>query len=150
MTIRGTRAWNQKMIETTLSIIKPDGTKRNLIGRIIGHFEEAGLEIAACKMKALSRHEAESFYAEHKGRPFFEELVGFMISAPVVIMVLRGENAIQRNRDIMGATNPKAAAEGTLRRLYSESVGENTVHGSDSKAASEREIAHFFAQTEVF
>lgn len=138
------------LAEQTLSIIKPDGTKRNLIGKIVARFEEEGLNIAAMKKKLLSKKEAEGFYAEHSERPFFGELVEFMCSAPVVLMVLEGDNAVKKNRDIMGATNPADAAEGTLRKLYSESVGENTVHGSDSQESAAREIKYFFAETEIF
>jgi nucleoside-diphosphate kinase len=135
--------------ERTLSIIKPDGTKRNLIGKIVGRFEEEGLRIAGMKMKTLSRKEAEGFYAVHKERPFFGELVDFMISGPVVIMCLEGKNAIQKNRDIMGATNPANAAPGTIRKLFSPSVGENTVHGSDAKDTAATEIAYFFSGIEL-
>ncbi|MBC62454.1 MAG: nucleoside-diphosphate kinase [Zetaproteobacteria bacterium] len=131
-------------MEKTLSIIKPDGTRRNLIGKIVSRFEEEGLKVAAMQMKHLSVEEAEGFYAEHKERPFFQELVSFMISSPVVLMVLEGEQAVSRNREIMGATNPEEAADGTLRKLYSKSVGENTVHGSDSITSAEREINYFF------
>ncbi|MFK7872773.1 MAG: nucleoside-diphosphate kinase [Oligoflexales bacterium] len=135
--------------EKTLSILKPDATRRNLIGKIIAHFEESGLRVAAMKKTSLSQREAEGFYAEHKERPFFGELVDFMTSGPVVIMALEGENAITRNREIMGATNPAEAAEGTLRKLYAESIGENTVHGSDSSTAAAREISYFFPETDI-
>lgn len=138
------------MEQTTLSIIKPDGTKRNLIGKIVARFEQEGLRIAAMKMKHLSRQEAEGFYAEHKGRPFFEELVGFMSSHQVVIMALKGPDAIDKNRQIMGATDPKKADVGTLRQMFSKSIGENTVHGSDSQASAEREVQYFFASTEIY
>ena len=138
------------MTECTLSIIKPDGTKRNLIGKIIARFEEEGFEIAALKKKKLSKEEAQGFYAEHKDRPFFGELVDFMSSAPVVLMVLKRDQAISKNRDIMGATNPAQAAEGTIRRLYAKSVGENTVHGSDSSESAKREISYFFPGIEIF
>ena len=138
------------MIQTTLSIIKPAGTKRNLIGKIIARFEEEGFEIAALEMRSLSRREAEGFYAEHKGRSFFDELVTYMSSAPVVLMALRGENAVDRNRQIMGATNPKDAAVGTLRQLFGQDIGMNTVHGSDSPAAAEREVGYFFSKTAIF
>ena len=136
-------------MEHTLSIIKPDGTKRNLLGKIIERFESKGLRIAAMKMTQLSTVEAEGFYAEHKARPFFRELVDFMISGPVVLMVLHGENAIARNREIMGATNPANAAPGTIRKDFSLSIGENTVHGSDSPASAQREVAYFFASSEL-
>ncbi len=138
------------MTERTLSIIKPDGTKRNLIGKIVARFEEEGLRIAGMKLKQLSRKEAEGFYAVHRERPFFGELVDFMVSGPVVIMCLEGKNAIQKNRDIMGATNPANAAPGTIRKMFSQSVGENTVHGSDAKETAAVEIGYFFSGTELY
>lgn len=137
-------------IERTLSIIKPDAVERNLIGKIVARFEEEGLTIAAMRKVHLSRREAEGFYAVHKERPFFGELVEFMMRSPVVVMALEGENAVIRNREIMGATNPKEAAEGTIRRLYANSIGENSVHGSDSVENAAIEIAYFFASTQVF
>ena len=137
------------MAERTLSIIKPDGTARNLIGKIVGRFEEEGLKIVGLRLKQLSRQEAEGFYAVHKERPFFGELVDFMISGPVVISVLEGTGAIKKNRDIMGATNPAEAAPGTIRKLYSQSIGENTVHGSDSPETAAEEIAYFFRASEL-
>jgi len=133
-------------IERTLSIIKPDAVAKNVIGEIETRFEKAGLKIVEMQMKRLSREEAEGFYAEHKERPFFGDLVGFMISGPVVVQVLEGENAIALNRDLMGATNPKEAAEGTIRRDFAESIDANAVHGSDSPASAEREIAYFFGK----
>ena len=136
-------------IERTLSIIKPDAVRNQKIGAIIARFEQEGLRIAAAKKVLLSRSVAEGFYAEHKGRGFFGELVDFMTSGPVVVMVLEGENAIARNREIMGATNPANAAEGTLRKLYAASVGENAVHGSDSPTSAAREVSYFFAATEI-
>lgn len=136
-------------IERTLSIIKPDAVRNQKIGAIIARFESEGLRIAAAKKILLSRRAAEGFYAEHAGRGFFGELVEFMTSGPVVVMVLEGENAILRNREIMGATNPANAAEGTLRKLYAASVGENAVHGSDSPTSAAREVAYFFASTEI-
>ena len=136
-------------MEQTLSIIKPDGVKRNLIGKIIQHFETNGLRIAAMEMRWLAKREAEGFYAVHKDRPFFGELVDFMVSGPVVVMTLEGENAIARNRELMGATNPAEAAEGTIRKLYSESIGENTVHGSDSAENAKIEINYFFPKTNI-
>ncbi len=136
-------------IQQTFSIIKPDGVKNNHIGEIITKFEENGLSVAAAQMKKLSRHEAEGFYAVHKERPFFGELVEFMPPGPVLLMVLDGENAITRNREIMGATNPAEAAEGTLRKKWGDNVGENAVHGSDSAASAEREIGIFFKNEEV-
>jgi nucleoside-diphosphate kinase len=136
-------------IERTLSIIKPDGVQRNLIGRILDRFEKAGLTIVGGKLVHLSRIEAEGFYAVHRARPFFGELVDFMVSGPVFISVLEGENAVIANRDLMGATNPANAAEGTIRKDFSLSIGENTVHGSDSLENAAIEIAYFFATTEL-
>lgn len=133
-------------IERTLSIIKPDAVAKNVIGEIETRFEKAGLKIVEMQMKSLSREEAEGFYAEHKERPFFNDLVAFMTSGPVVVQVLEGENAIAQNRDLMGATNPKDAAEGTIRRDFAESIDANAVHGSDSPASAEREIAYFFGK----
>lgn len=138
------------MKELTLSIIKPDAVERNLIGKIIGRFEEEGLRIAAMEQRWLSRREAEGFYAEHKARPFFGELCDFMTRSPVVIMALEGADAVAKNRKIMGATNPANAEPGTIRKLFANSVGENSVHGSDSAAAAAREIAYFFKGTSVF
>ena len=136
-------------MERTLSIIKPDAVKNQNIGAIIGRFEREGLRIAGARKVWLSKQVAEGFYAEHSHRPFFGELVAFMTSGPVVVMVLEGENAIVRNREIMGATNPANAAEGTLRKLYAASIGENAVHGSDSPVAANREIAYFFASSDL-
>jgi nucleoside-diphosphate kinase len=136
-------------IERTLSIIKPDGVKRNLIGKIVDRFESNGLRLAAGKLVNLSRAEAEGFYAEHRERGFFGELVDFMTSGPVFISVLEGEGAIAKNRELMGATNPANAAAGTIRADFAASVGENTVHGSDSETSAAREIAYFFATTEL-
>lgn len=135
--------------QRTLSIIKPDGVAGNHIGPIISLFEESGLKIAAAKMVTLTRAEAEGFYAVHKARPFFGELVGFMTSGPVVLMVLEGENAIAKNRDLMGATNPADAAEGTIRKRFAKSIGENTVHGSDAEDTAAFEISWFFAANEI-
>ena len=131
-------------VERTLSIIKPDAVAKNVIGEIVSRFEKAGLKVVAMQMKQLSKDEAEGFYAEHKERPFFADLVAFMTSGPVVVQVLEGENAIALNRELMGATNPKEAAEGTIRRDFAESIDANAVHGSDSPASAEREIAYFF------
>lgn len=131
-------------IERTLSIIKPDAVAKNAIGEIVARFEKAGLKIAAMQMKQLSQADAEGFYAEHKERPFFGDLVAFMTSGPVVVQVLEGENAIALNRELMGATNPQEAAEGTIRRDFAESIDANAVHGSDSATSAEREIAYFF------
>lgn len=136
-------------IEQTLSIIKPDGVRRNLIGKIIAKFEEQGLRPVAIRRQLLSRTEAEGFYAVHKARPFFGELVESMTSGPVVLMVLEGEDAIAKNREVMGATNPANAAEGTIRKLYAVSIGENTVHGSDAPETARTEIAYFFRATEI-
>jgi nucleoside-diphosphate kinase len=136
-------------LERTLSIIKPDAVRAQHIGAIIARLESEGLRIAAAKKVQLDRRMAEGFYAEHKGRGFFDELVTFMTSGPVVVMCLEGEEAIARYRTIMGATNPANAAEGTLRKLFASSVGENAVHGSDSPASAAREVAYFFASTEL-
>jgi nucleoside-diphosphate kinase len=136
-------------LERTLSIIKPDGVERNLVGKVISKFEDKGIKIAAVKKLQLSRAQAEKFYAVHKARPFFGELVEFMTRSPVVVMVLEGENVVLRNRDIMGATNPAQAAEGTIRKSFALSIGENTVHGSDSLEAAKEEIAFFFAASEI-
>jgi nucleoside-diphosphate kinase len=135
--------------EKTLSIIKPNSTLDNNIGNIIGVFEKNGLRISAAKFTKLSKEKAEGFYIEHKDRPFFGELVSFMTSGPVMLMVLEGDNAVMKNRELMGATNPANAAEGTIRKLYAKSVGENSVHGSDSQASAEREIAYFFDKNDV-
>ncbi|QRM27844.1 nucleoside-diphosphate kinase [Microvirga sp. VF16] len=136
-------------IERTFSIIKPDATERNLTGAINAVIEKAGLRIVAQKRILMSRREAETFYAVHKERPFFGELVDFMISAPVVVQVLEGENAVLRYREIMGATNPESAAEGTIRKLYAKSIGENSVHGSDSQDNAQIEITQFFSGNEI-
>lgn len=136
--------------ERTLSIIKPDGVRRNLIGKIVARFEEEGLKIAAARLTQLSKRDAEGFYAVHKERPFFGELVQSMCAGPVMLLVLEGEGAIAKNRAIMGATNPKDAAEGTLRKLYSVSITENTVHGSDAPETASFEIGWFFPQSQVF
>ena len=131
-------------VERTLSIIKPDAVAKNVIGEIVSRFEKANLKVVAMQMKQLSQAEAEGFYAEHKERPFFADLVAFMTSGPVVVQVLEGENAILLNRELMGATNPKEAAEGTIRRDFASSIDANAVHGSDSAASAEREINYFF------
>lgn len=135
--------------ERTLSIIKPDATQKNLVGKIIARFEEEGLVIAAARKIHMSQAVAEGFYAVHKDRPFFGELVAFMSSGPCVVMVLQGEDAVARNRAIMGDTNPANAADGTLRKLYADSIGENAVHGSDSPENAAIEIAYFFRDTEI-
>lgn len=136
-------------MEKTFSIIKPNAIQDNNIGNIVARFEKEGLRIAAAKFMTLSKEKAEGFYIEHKERPFFGELVSFMTSGPVMLMVLQGENAVAKNREIMGATNPAEAAEGTLRKLYAKSLGENAVHGSDSQASAEREINYFFDKNEI-
>ncbi|WP_334128871.1 nucleoside-diphosphate kinase [Sneathiella sp.] len=136
-------------LERTFSIIKPDATRRNLTGKINAKLEEAGLRIVAQKRILMSRKDAETFYAVHKERPFFGELVDFMISGPVVVQVLEGENAIARNREIMGATNPADAAEGTIRKEFAENIEANSVHGSDSQANAAIEIAYFFSGAEI-
>ena len=136
-------------MERTLSIIKPDAVKKNLIGKIVARFEEEGLRIAAMRKVHLSKREAEGFYAVHAERPFFGELTDFMSSGPAVVIVLEGDNAITRNREIMGATNPAEAAEGPLRKLYADSIGENAVHGSDAPETAAVEISYFFRGTEL-
>lgn len=136
-------------MEKTFSIIKPNAVEDNNIGNIVGRFEKEGLRIAAMKLTKLSKEKAEGFYIEHKDRPFFGSLVSFMTSGPVVLMVLEGENAVERNRQIMGATNPANAEENTLRKLYAKSIEANAVHGSDSKASAEREINYFFDKNEI-
>ena len=136
-------------LERTFSIIKPDATRRNLTGKINAKFEEAGLRIIAQKRIQMTMAQAGAFYAVHKERPFYEELCTFMCSAPVVVQVLEGENAITRNREIMGATNPADAAPGTIRAEFAESVGENSVHGSDAPETAAAEIAYFFSGTEL-
>jgi nucleoside-diphosphate kinase len=137
-------------LERTLSIIKPDAVAKNVVGEIYARFEKAGLKIVAAKMKHLSRKEAEGFYAVHKDRPFFNALVEFMISGPVMITALQGENAVLAHRDLMGATNPKEAKPGTIRADFAESIDANAVHGSDAVETAKAEIAYFFAETEVF
>jgi nucleoside-diphosphate kinase len=137
-------------VEQTLSIIKPDAVKKNLIGKILARFETAGLRIVAARMMRLSRDEAEGFYAVHRGRPFFGPLVEFMISGPVLVQVLEGENAIARNRELMGATDPKKADRGTIRADFAASIDANAVHGSDGPETARTEIAYFFPVCEVF
>ncbi|MDX1505484.1 MAG: nucleoside-diphosphate kinase [Spongiibacter sp.] len=136
-------------VERTLSIVKPDAVAKNVVGEIYSRFEKAGLQIIAAKMLRLSREQAEGFYAEHKGRPFFPALVDFMTSGPVTVQVLEGEGAILKNRELMGATNPKEAAAGTIRADFAESIDANAVHGSDSEQSAVREIAFFFATSEL-
>lgn len=136
-------------VERTLSIIKPDAVAKNVIGQIYSRFEQAGLRIVAAKMLLLSRAQAEGFYAEHKGRPFFPALIEFMTSGPVTVQVLEGENAVLKNRELMGATNPKNAEPGTIRADFADSIDANAVHGSDATTSAAREIAYFFAASEV-
>lgn len=135
--------------ELTLSIIKPDAVAKSIIGQIYSRFEKAGLAIVAAKMIQLSREQAEGFYAVHKGRPFFNDLVSFMISGPVMVQALEGENAIAKNRELMGATDPKAASHGTIRADFAESIDANAVHGSDSAQTATQEIAFFFEPHEL-
>lgn len=136
-------------VERTLSIIKPDAVAKNVIGQIYSRFEGAGLEVVAARMLRLSEDLAGGFYAEHRERPFFPALIEFMTSGPVVVQVLEGENAIAKNRELMGATNPKDADPGTIRADFAESIDANAVHGSDSPASAEREIAYFFAASDI-
>lgn len=136
-------------MEQTLSIIKPDAVKKNVIGKIVDRFESNGLRIAAMKKVQLSECDAQEFYAIHKSRPFFNDLVAFMVSGPVVVMVLEGLNAVAKNRELMGATNPKEAATGTIRADFAESIDANAVHGSDSLENAEKEIRFFFAEREI-
>lgn len=137
-------------VEQTLSIIKPDAVKKNVIGQILARFEAAGLRIVAARMLHLSRAEAEGFYAVHRGRPFFAALVEFMTSGPVLVQVLEGENAIARNRELMGATDPRKAAKGTIRADFAASIDANAVHGSDAPETARYEIAYFFPLSEVY
>ncbi len=137
-------------VERTLSIVKPDAVDKNVIGQIYARFENVGLKLVGLKMLYLSREQAEGFYAEHKGKGFFEDLMSFMTSGPICVQVLEGESAIQVNRELMGATNPKEAAAGTIRADFATSVDANAVHGSDSSASAQREIAYFFAADEIY
>ena len=137
-------------IEHTFSIIKPNAVEDNNIGNVIAHFEREGLKVAAGKLTKLSKEKAEGFYIEHKERPFFGSLVSFMTSGPVMLMVLEGEDAVNKNRKIMGSTNPADAATGTIRKLYAKSIEANAVHGSDSMASAQREINYFFEKEEIF
>ena len=137
-------------VECTLSIIKPDAVAKNVIGEIYSRFERAGLKVVAAKMQHLTKERAESFYEVHRNRPFFNDLVRFMISGPVLVQVLEGENAIVKNREIMGATNPKEAAPGTIRADFAASIDENAVHGSDAPETAKQEIAFFFSPDEIF
>ena len=135
--------------ERTLSIIKPDAVAKNVVGQILSRFEGAGLKVVALKMQHLSREQAEGFYAEHSERPFFNALVAFMTSGPVMVQVLEGENAVMKNREIMGATNPAEALAGTIRADLADSIDENAAHGSDALASAAREIAYFFSDDEI-
>ena len=137
-------------LERTLSIVKPDAVRKNVIGKILDRFETAGLKVIACKMLLLTRDQAEGFYAVHRERAFFRELVEYMVSGPVVIQVLEGEGAIQRNREVMGATNPQDADPGTIRADFAESVQANAVHGSDGPETARNEIAFFFSDDEIY
>jgi len=137
-------------VERTLSIIKPDAVKKNAIGQIIARFEQAGLRVVAARMMHLSRAEAEGFYAVHRERPFFRDLVDFMISGPVLVQVLEGEDAIAKNRELMGATDPKKAAKGSIRADFADSIDANAVHGSDGAQTARTEIAYFFPAGEVY
>ena len=137
-------------VERTLSIIKPDAVKKNVVGQILARFESAGLKVVAARMKHLSRAEAEGFYAVHRERPFFKDLVDFMISGPVLVQVLEGEGAIARNRDLMGATDPKKASKGTIRADFAASIDANAVHGSDAPETARFEIAYFFPASEIY
>ena len=136
-------------VERTLSIIKPDAVAKNVIGKIVSRFEANGLKVVNMEMKQLSEAEAQGFYAEHSERPFFGDLVAFMTSGPVVVQVLEGEDAVRKNRDIMGATNPAEALAGTIRADYAETIDENAVHGSDATESAAREISYFFSDEEV-
>ncbi len=136
-------------VQQTLSIVKPDAVHKNVIGKIYQRFEDAGLKIIAARMMHLSKAQAEAFYAVHKERPFFNDLVSFMISGPVIVQVLEGENAIKQNRDIMGATNPQEAAAGTIRADFANSIDENAVHGSDAEETARQEIEFFFKPEEI-
>jgi nucleoside-diphosphate kinase len=137
------------MLERTFAMVKPDAVKKNVIGKILARYEEKGLKIIAARMDRLSREEAEGFYSEHKERPFFKDLVIFITSGPVLLLCLEGENAVLLNRELMGATDPKKAAEGTIRHNFAESIDENAVHGSDSTTSAAREIHYFFSATEL-
>ncbi|CAI8160970.1 MAG: Nucleoside diphosphate kinase [Cellvibrionales bacterium UBA7375] len=136
-------------VERTLSIIKPDAVAKNAVGQILSRFEAAGLQVIALKMQQLTQEQAEGFYAEHSERPFFKDLVAFMTSGPVSVQVLEGEGAILKNRDLMGATNPKEADEGTIRADFATSIDANAVHGSDSETSAAREVAYFFSDNEI-
>ena len=146
----GVSTMNQPAIERTLSIIKPDAVAKNVIGQIVARFEGANLKVIAAQMRQLSRADAERFYAVHSARPFFKDLVDFMVSGPVFVQVLEGENAIQKNRDLMGATDPKKAEKGTIRADFADSIDANAVHGSDAPETAAVEIAFFFPEINVY
>ncbi len=137
-------------VERTLAIVKPDGVEKNIVGKVVNRIEEEGFSIRAMRMACLSRREAEGFYAVHRGRPFFGSLVEFMTRGPVVLLVLEREDAISKWREVMGATNPEQAAEGTLRKMYASGIEENTVHGSDALETSRFEIAWFFPESQIY
>jgi len=137
------------VVERTFSIVKPDAVAKNVIGKIYSRFEEAGLKIVAVKMLQLTDEKAGGFYAEHKGRPFYDDLIAFMTSGPVTVQVLEGEGAIAKNREIMGATNPQEAAAGTIRADFADTIDANAVHGSDSPESAQREVAYFFQDDEI-
>tara|TARA_B100000927_G_scaffold291707_1_gene295947 strand:- start:12937 stop:13356 length:420 start_codon:yes stop_codon:yes gene_type:complete len=137
-------------VQTTLSIIKPDAVSKNVIGKVIKRFEDAGLKIVASKMIKLDKEKASGFYAEHEGKPFFEKLVNYMISGPVIVQVIYGENAILKNRELMGNTDPSKADPGTIRADFADSIDANAVHGSDSEESAKREISYFFKDDELF
>ncbi|MDZ7683889.1 MAG: nucleoside-diphosphate kinase [Gammaproteobacteria bacterium] len=136
-------------VQRTFSIIKPDAVDKNIIGEIISRFEKADLRVVAARMAKLSESEAQGFYAEHEGKPFYEDLVKYMTSGPVIVQVLEGEDAVAKNRELMGATNPKEAAPGTIRADFAESIDANAVHGSDSPESAKREIAYFFTEDQI-
>ena len=136
-------------VEKTFSIIKPDAVAKNVTGKIVSRFEKAGLRVVASRMERLSTEKAKGFYAEHDGKPFFNDLIEFMTSGPVVVQVLEGENAVMKNRELMGATNPKEADEGTIRADFAESIDANAVHGSDAPESAAREIAYFFSDDQI-
>lgn len=137
------------MLETTFSIIKPNAVQKNVMGKILTRFEDSGLRVAAAQFRTLSRAEAEGFYQEHRERPFFKSLVDFMTSGPVLLLALQGENAVAKNREIMGATDPSKAAAGTIRKDFADSIEANAVHGSDSAASAARELSYFFPATHI-
>lgn len=136
-------------VERTFSMLKPDAVAKNVIGEVLSRFEKAGLRVVAARMQRLSKKEAQGFYAEHEGKPFYDKLLGYMTSGPVLLQVLEGENAVALNRELMGATNPEEAAPGTIRRDFAENIDANAVHGSDSPESAKREIAYFFSADQL-